>query len=375
MKHKLLGTLVLGVLFTLTSCNDVEKGYENVTFYTFEGDELIRPTNYRTWVYVGAPVTPNELNNGLAPFPEIHSVYIDPVSYEHYKATGEFRDGAILMKELISVGAKTATSGNGYFMGEFQGLEATIKDKTRFPDEPGNWAYFSFTNHDEPNLKDRGVAFKTNQCNLCHDQTAADDFVFTQFYPVLRAAKGVGADVVPENSSQRGNGPFSMMHMSEDPMDEIWQAGAPTPEGLNLDLPVDKEALFSFLSDKKYEAFKAKEKGRHPSAGPHTKLGLPVRVYMNEAIVNSLEANNSEHPMGSAIVKEMFDANNNLSGWAVMVKTQEISDEGNGWFWYEVTSAENSNALQAIGNGVIGCTSCHMIGSKDMVKTVYPFQN
>lgn len=375
MKHWLLGTLAIGFFLILSSCNGIDKGYENVTFYTFEGDELIRPTDYRTWVFVGAPVTPNELNNGLAPFPEIHSVYIDPISYDHYKATGEFRDGTIMIKELVSVGDKVAPSGNGYFMGEFIGLEATIKDKTLFPDEPGNWAYFSFTNHDEPHLKERGVAFKTAQCNICHDVSAADDFVFTQYYPVLSAAKGVGAEVVPENSSRRGMGPFSVMHMNEDPKDKIWQAGAPTPEGLELDLPLDKEVLFTFLSEKKYEGFKAKEKGRHPSAGPHSKLGLPVRVFMNDAIVNSLEAQNNEHPTGSAIVKEMYDKNNTLAGWAVMVKTQETTAGGDGWFWYEVTSTEDPNSLQAIGNGVIGCTSCHMIGAKDMVKTSFPFQN
>jgi len=26
-------------------------------------------------------------------------------------------------------------------------------------------------------------------CSACHEAIAADDFVFTQFYPVLRAAK------------------------------------------------------------------------------------------------------------------------------------------------------------------------------------------
>ena len=35
-----------------------------------EAGDLIRPTGYRTWVFVGTPVTPNELNDGKAPFPE-----------------------------------------------------------------------------------------------------------------------------------------------------------------------------------------------------------------------------------------------------------------------------------------------------------------
>lgn len=374
LKFKMSNLMIIASALLLIACGKAED-YKEVSFFTMEGDELIRPTDYRTWVFVGAPVTPNELNNGSAPFPEIHSVYIDPVSYKHYKATGEFREGTIMMKELISVGSTVAVSGKGYFMGEFQGLEATIKSKEFFPDEPGNWAYFSFTNHDEPSLKDRGKAFKTNQCNLCHDQSAEDDFVFTQYYPVLSAAKGVGADVVPENTSQRGKGPFSVMHMSEDPKDKIWQPGAPTPENLNLDLPLGKDELFAFLSEKKYNAFKTQEKGLHPSAGPHTKLGLPVKVFMNDAIAKSLIDKNSEHPMGSIIVKEMFNAENTLTGWAVMAKTQASTDEGNGWFWYEVTSTEDANSLQAMGNGVVGCVNCHMLGATDMVKTAFPFQD
>ena len=64
------------------------------------------------------------------------------------RPTGEFREGTIIMKELVSVGSKTAVSGNGYFQGDFIGLEATIKSKKHFPDEPGNWAYYSFSTPD-----------------------------------------------------------------------------------------------------------------------------------------------------------------------------------------------------------------------------------
>ena len=151
---------------------------------------LTKPEGYREWVYVGAPVTPNDMNNGKAPFPEFHSVYIDPASYKHWKKTGKFREGTILVKELVSVGSKAAPSGNGYFMGEFIGLEATIKSSKHFPKEPGNWAYFSFTTKDHKTLKQTATAFPTEACAACHKASAADDMVFTQYYPVLRAAKG-----------------------------------------------------------------------------------------------------------------------------------------------------------------------------------------
>lgn len=157
--------------------------------YHFNDDgELIRPEGYRQWVYVGTPLTPNELNPPEAPFPEFHNVYIHPDDFQHFQRTGEFQDGTILVKELVLIGSKQAVSGNGYFMGEFTGLEATIKDAERFPEEPGTWAYFSF-GHSYP-LAEATQRLPTATCNSCHEASAADDFIFTQYYPVLRAAKG-----------------------------------------------------------------------------------------------------------------------------------------------------------------------------------------
>ena len=86
------------------------------------------------------------------------------------------------------MGSKAAPSGKGYFMGEFIGLEATVKDATRFPEEPGNWAYFSFSTPDHSSLTATAKAFPAAACNACHQAAAAHDWVFTQYYPVLSAA-------------------------------------------------------------------------------------------------------------------------------------------------------------------------------------------
>jgi len=192
----MLSVMALAVVGSFQPAYSADSNY-----YQFnDKGELVRPTGYREWVFVGTPLTPNDMNDGKAPFPEFHAVYIDPDSWAHWKKTGKFREGTILMKELISVGSKAAVSGKGYFMGEFLGLEATIKSSKRFPDEPGNWAYFSFTEGesagkatDKPkhgaSLKRTAAAFPAASCNSCHDASAADDWVFTQYYPVLSAAK------------------------------------------------------------------------------------------------------------------------------------------------------------------------------------------
>lgn len=154
--------------------------------------ELIRPTGYREWIFVGAPLTPNDMNNGKAAFPEFHNVYIDPVSWEHWKKTGEFRSGTLIVKELASVGSKQAPSGNGYFQGEFIGLEAMVKSQKHFPDAPGHWGFFRFTVENSPELHKTAAAQPVENCLACHQANAAQYQVFTQFYPVLRAAAGKG---------------------------------------------------------------------------------------------------------------------------------------------------------------------------------------
>jgi hypothetical protein len=162
--------------------------------YTAQFDkagELIRPNGWREWIFVGSPVTPNSLNSGAAPFPEFHTVYIDPVSWAHWKKTGTFREGTMFAKELTLVGDTAATSGKGFFNGELQGFEIAHKDSKRYSKESGGWAYYSFGHKPEP-YEPSAAAAPTAACAACHTAAAADDMVFTQYYPILRAAKAAG---------------------------------------------------------------------------------------------------------------------------------------------------------------------------------------
>ncbi len=182
-RSRFFGMVIVGLIVATAISSVAQPRFD-------DAGNLLRPEGYREWIYVGTPVTPNDMNDGKAPFPEFHNVYIHPSSWAYFKKTGNFPDGAILVKELISVGSKAATSGKGYFMGEYIGLEATVKDAKRFAKEPGNWAYFSFTNPDHSlPVKPTAKAFPTAACAACHQAAAADDMVFTQYYPVLRAAK------------------------------------------------------------------------------------------------------------------------------------------------------------------------------------------
>ena len=185
-----VAAVIAGLTYVLTGAavppaSAEDKAPAALVEFTADG-KLKQPVGYRKWVYIGTPLTPNDLNGGEASFPEFHEVYMDPGSFAHYEKTGKFRDGTVLIKELSSVGSKEAPSGKGYFQGEFTGLEAAIKDSKRFKDEPGNWGYFSF-GHKYP-LKAEASKNAASACNQCHEDNAKADWTFTQYYPVLRAA-------------------------------------------------------------------------------------------------------------------------------------------------------------------------------------------
>src|SRR6185312_7008240 len=173
------------------SPTDVEKSPQSrdLPQYTTSG-ELVLPKNYRNWVYVGSPLTPNALNDGQAHFPEYHNVYIEPGSYAIYKKTGVFPEQTMFYKELQltlkpeenSDGSRTEPSGRGYFPGALAGAEVSIKDSKRFA-ASGGWGYFEF-GHSEPKLASTAVRAK-QECAFCHIKSAKRDLVWTQFYRIL----------------------------------------------------------------------------------------------------------------------------------------------------------------------------------------------
>ena len=157
--------------------------------YTASG-ELKLPTNWRQWIWVGEPFTPNALNGGKANFPEFHNVYIEPGSYAIYKKTGVFPEGTIFFKELQLIlgpaeypdGSRKELSGRGYFPGAFNGADVTVKDTKRFA-ATGGWGYFNFNHHEPKALTAK--AKPESECAFCHIASAKRDEVWTQFYPIL----------------------------------------------------------------------------------------------------------------------------------------------------------------------------------------------
>jgi hypothetical protein len=175
----------------------------------FNADGTVQvPTGFRKWVFVGAPLTPEGLNNGKyncneagenctrSNFPEYHHVYIEQKNVDVYLKTGDFPEGTVIVKELTRVldpkfpdGSRTEPSGRGYFNGVYNGIDMSIKDSKRFA-KTNNWGFFTFGHHPMPYDK-MSAERPASECAGCHiANVAKTDMTYIQFYPLLRDKVG-----------------------------------------------------------------------------------------------------------------------------------------------------------------------------------------
>ncbi len=196
MRRVLLVVILVSGVIAASSLLTYSRGVaaaasESTAVFHADG-KLQLPVGYRHWVFIGAPLTPNGLNNGKAGFPEYHHVYVEEKNLDVYLKTGSFPEGTVIVKELTRVlnptfpdGSRTEPSGRGYFNGEFNGMDVTVKDSKRFAATNG-WGFFNFGHHPLPyssSAKEASAA----ECAGCHQSfVAKTDMTWVQFYPILR---------------------------------------------------------------------------------------------------------------------------------------------------------------------------------------------
>ena len=175
----------------------------------FNADGTVQlPTGFRKWVFLGAPLTPEGLNDGKyncnesgehctrSNFPEYHHVYIEQKNVDAYLKTGDFPEGTVIVKELTRVlnptfpdSSRNEPSGRGYFNGAYNGIDMSIKDSKRFANT-NNWGFFTFGHHPMPYDK-TSAERPAGECAGCHIANASNtDMTYIQFYPLLRDKVG-----------------------------------------------------------------------------------------------------------------------------------------------------------------------------------------
>jgi len=151
----------------------------NQPVYNAKG-QLQLPANYREWIYLSIGMdmnyTPNASQaSGRSTF---DNVFVNPEAYRSFLATGTWPDKTMLVVEIRGASNQGSINRSGHYQStERTGLEVHIKDAQRFP---GGWAFFSFDNGTDGNLFPPAA-----DCYSCHQQHAAVDTTFVQFYPTL----------------------------------------------------------------------------------------------------------------------------------------------------------------------------------------------
>jgi hypothetical protein len=132
-------------------------------------EELLLPANYRTWVAISSttPGLPKHEHRHLA-----GKLYVEPGSWERFKKTGVWPNRTVIVLELKS--GEPVPKGAC----EIMGLEAAVKDDSRFPDP---WSYYGITYDGPPALGQVKPAV-----GGCTDGSHADTML-TMVFPTLRA--------------------------------------------------------------------------------------------------------------------------------------------------------------------------------------------
>jgi hypothetical protein len=154
--------------------------------FTAEG-KLVRPEGYRRWVYVSSGLGMSYSQKSSDSMQMFTNVFVNPTSYDYYLAHGTWPDKTIFVLELYGSTSQGSINKHGNYQKDFMGLDVEVKDEKRFADK---WAYFGFNSGE----KAAGASTPSkNDCWQCHEQNAAVEHSFVQFYPeLLRVAKEKG---------------------------------------------------------------------------------------------------------------------------------------------------------------------------------------
>ena len=146
--------------------------------YTSEG-KLKFPEAYREWVFLSSGL---DMSYSERAAPMGHSmfdnVFVEPSAYREFMRTGTWPDGTQLVLEGRVAAEKGSINQHGKFQtDDIMGVEIHVKDVKRFQ---GGWAFFNFQG-----AAPAAMIPMSQDCYACHQQHAAVDTTFVQFYPTL----------------------------------------------------------------------------------------------------------------------------------------------------------------------------------------------
>jgi hypothetical protein len=145
--------------------------------YTADG-QLKFPADYREWVYLTSGL---DMSYAPQPAAATHSVFdnvfVNPSAYRAFLKTGTWPDGSVFVLENRGAEGNRSINTRGQTQSaEVTGMELHVKDAKL----KGGWGFYAFNGRVSAKLIERPAS-----CYSCHEQHAAVDTTFVQFYPTL----------------------------------------------------------------------------------------------------------------------------------------------------------------------------------------------
>lgn len=167
---------VLAMIFTINLGGEETASTDGPQFN--EKGELMRPTNYQEWVFIGSGLGMNYNEAPSANSPSFTNVYANPSAYRSFMKTGTWPDKTALVLEIRGSVNHASIDRQGRTQGEVRAIEMNVKDEKRFPNK---WALYNFPR----NAASVAALPQTASCYTCHAEHGAVEMTFVQFYPSL----------------------------------------------------------------------------------------------------------------------------------------------------------------------------------------------
>ena len=140
-------------------------------------NHLLRPENYRDWTYLSSGLGMN-YNPTASDHIMFTNVFVPQWAYTEFVKSGKWPDKTTFVVEERMSESKGSINKAGHYQVDLMGIGVEVKDESRFPDK---WAYFNF----DESSKSAEANPKT-ACWQCHEDHAAVEHSFVQFYPTLK---------------------------------------------------------------------------------------------------------------------------------------------------------------------------------------------
>ncbi len=175
MKRFLAFAVIAAVCLVMLAAAPEEKSPK--AQYDAKGN-LLRPADYRDWEFLSAGYGMN-----YSPAPDSHemftNVFVQRWAYQEFLSSGRWPEQSMFVIDERGAESRSSINKKGHYQTDLMGIPVEVKDSARNPDK---WSYYAF----DVDGKAAEAMPKGNGCWSCHEQHAAVEHTFVQFYPTLK---------------------------------------------------------------------------------------------------------------------------------------------------------------------------------------------